>query len=94
MGSEHRAGGKEELAPRWDHGVVDKVPSVKEREKMLSPSSFLLGSLLRSSGSKRDFSYTKILLRKASAYKLDVGGKKYLFLDFNMYLKLLRISSV
>lgn len=40
VGSEHRAGGKEELAPRWDHGVLDKVPSVKEREKMLK--SFLV----------------------------------------------------
>ena len=40
VGSEHRAGGKEELASCWDHGVLDKVPTVKKREKMLK--SFLV----------------------------------------------------
>lgn len=44
-------------------------------------------------GLQETSSYPKILLRKASAYKLGCE-KKYLFLDFDMYLKLLRTPLV
>lgn len=82
-----RAQSTEELASFCYHGVPDKVSFVNKRDDVVK--SFFLSPLfiVKFQGLQETSSYPKILLRKASAYKLGCE-RKYLFLDFDMYLKL------